>query len=170
MSTHTLNDTDADAPPVVHGMVLTPVGDEGHLQRRCPCGFQSKVWDPKEAPGISRVELLPCPQDRTVVGLVTLQMGASGIFDKPTATEYEVHLVRVLPAGGTPGPTLCDVDRFAVDSPGWSLGGGTTSPRIVHKPCPGCSETARRQYPNLPVSGSVGGREMAAHLGVEHKR
>lgn len=79
-----------------------------------------------------------------------------------------VHLVRHVRGRGTPGPTLCGIDRFSndPDRPGWSVGGGLSGPNIKHEPCHGCAETARRLFPGLPVVRGVGGREMAAHLGV----
>jgi hypothetical protein len=99
----------------------------------------------------------PCPRDQTVVGLCTLQMSWGDPFD--------VHLVRYARGGGTPGPTLCGVDRFAKDGPGWSVGGGHSGPGITHKPCPGCAETARVQFPGLEITGQ-GAKEMAAVLGA----
>ncbi len=101
-----------------------------------------------------------------ITALCTLQFSWGGLFDGRPADDYTVHLVRQ--AGrGTPGPTLCGIDRFAKDAPGWSVGGGISGPGIVHKPCPGCAQAGREQFPGLPVSGSIGAAEMAAELGVE---
>lgn len=86
-----------------------------------------------------------------IVGLSTLQFHWGGLFDsKPT--DHLVHLVRSTRTG-TPGPTLCGIDRFDKDGPGWSVGGGVTGPGIRHDPCPGCVDVARRDYSGLPVSG-----------------
>jgi len=108
------------------------------------------------------------PDDR-ITALCTLQFSWGGLFDGRPADGYTVHLVRQA-ATGTPGPTLCGIDRFADDSPGWSVGGGISGPGITHKPCPGCATAAREQFPGLPVTGSVGAKEMAAELGVEASR
>lgn len=96
-----------------------------------------------------------------VVALVTLQF----------SDDYNtIHLVRQA-RHGTPGPTLCGIDRFPRDSlgrptgPGWSVGGGCTGGPIRHVPCPGCAETAQQLFPGLPIKGSVGGREVATILG-----
>jgi hypothetical protein len=103
--------------------------------------------------------------------LCTLQFSWGGLFDgRPADDGYAVHLVRQRAGGTTPGPTLCGIDRFAEDSPGWSTGGGLSGPDIAHTPCPGCATAAREEFPGLPVTGSVGGAEMAAELGVEARR
>lgn len=105
-----------------------------------------------------------------VAALCTLQFSWGGLFDSQPADDYAVHLVRKRAGGTTPGPTLCGLDRFADDGPGWSVGGGIHGPGITHPPCPGCATAARDQFPGLPVTGSVGAREMAAELGVEVRR
>lgn len=99
-----------------------------------------------------------------VVGLVTLQFANGGLFDSQPVDDYAVHLVRFT-AKGTPGPTLCLLDRFHPKSAGWSVGGGISGPGIVHKPCPGCADAARDQFPGLAVTG-LGAREMSEVLGV----
>jgi hypothetical protein len=100
-----------------------------------------------------------------VTGLVTLQFSWGGLFDSRPADGYAVHLVRCTDRG-TPGPTLCGIDRFHSGTPGWSVGGGLSGPDIVHTPCPGCTEAAREQFPGLAVTG-LGAREVAALLGAE---
>lgn len=102
--------------------------------------------------------------------LCTLQFSWGGLFDGRPADGYAVHLVRQKACGGTPGPTLCGIDRFAEDAPGWSVGGGLSGPGITHAPCPGCATAAREQFPGLPVAGMVGAAEMAAEVGVEVSR
>lgn len=100
--------------------------------------------------------------DQTVAGLATLQFGPRSVDD------YQVHLVRSVKrehGGGTPGPTLCGVDRFAADAPGWSVGGGVSGPGITHTPCPGCIQAARQHFPGIPVWG-LGAEQVAAELGV----
>lgn len=99
-----------------------------------------------------------------IVGLVTLQFHTGGLLDGKPVDGYAVHLIRCAKRG-TPGPTLCGIDRFHPDSAGWSVGGGYSGPSIVHKPCPGCAETARDQFPSLEVTG-LGAKEMAEALGV----
>jgi len=94
-----------------------------------------------------------------VTGLVTLQ------FDSRPVDGYAVHLIRCT-VRGTPGPTLCGLDRFHPESAGWSAGGGVSGPGIRHVPCAGCADAARVQFPGLAVTG-LGAREMAAVLGAE---
>lgn len=98
--------------------------------------------------------------EQPTIALTTLQFSV----DRNT-----VHLVRSTRTG-TPGPTLCGIDRFAPLAPGWSVGGGVTGPDITHTPCPGCAEAARAEFAGLPVSGSIGVREMTAALAVERAR
>jgi hypothetical protein len=102
----------------------------------------------------------------TITYLETLQFVNGGLFDgRPT--DYLVHLVRGT-SRGTPGPTLCGIDRFAPDVPGWSVGGGICGPGMEHAPCGGCADVARRDFAGLPVVGMRPLSEpMAAALGVE---
>jgi hypothetical protein len=103
-----------------------------------------------------------------ITHLVTLQFANGDLFDgKPT--DGLAHLVRGT-RRGTPGPTLCGIDRFANDTPGWSAGGGISGPGITHTPCSGCLGVAQQEFPGLPVTGYVGGREVAAALGAERIR
>jgi hypothetical protein len=99
-----------------------------------------------------------------VIGLVTLQFHTGGLLDGKPVDDYAVHLVKAT-AKGTPGPTLCGLDRFHPESAGWSVGGGYGGPGIDHKPCPGCAGEARTRFPGLEVTG-LGAREMAEVLGV----
>lgn len=52
---------------------------------------------------------------------------------------------------GTPGSTLCGIDRFAKDSPGWSVGGGVSG---EGKACHACADA---RAPGLPVGGMHAG-------------
>lgn len=150
-----------------HQLSLQPGTKAGLVRLVCACGYRAADDWPETSPG-ARTDRV-CPEDKTVVALVTLQFGWGGLFNPtPAADQWAVHLVRRAASGGTPGPTLCGVDRFADDAPGWSVGGGTTGPDIVHTPCPGCTDMARQEFLGLPVCGSIGGREMAATLGVEY--
>lgn len=106
--------------------------------------------------------------DAAVIQLVTLQFAWGGLFDSRPADSL-IHLVRGTDRG-TPGPTLCGIDRFAKDAPGWSVGGGVSGPGIDLAPCQGCADAARAGYAGLPVVDGVGGREMAELLGVPHVR
>lgn len=99
-----------------------------------------------------------------VTGLVTLQFISGGLFDGVPADDYTVHLITATRTG-TPGPTLCGINRFHPGSAGWSAAGGITGPGITHKPCRGCAAQARTRFPGLEITG-LGGREMAAVLGV----
>ncbi len=142
--------------------VTTVSTDAAGYQWTCTCGFEAmpRRGKPREA-----LADAPCPRDKTVDGLCTLQMSWGGMFDGHPADGYQVHLVRHVRGGGTPGPTLCDIDRFAKDGPGWSVGGGLSGPSITHRPCPGCAEAAREQFPGLEITG-IGAREMADVLGA----
>lgn len=104
---------------------------------------------------------LPTPEEATALvtwpevrGLMTLQWSWGGLFDGRPAPGFDVCLVRST-ARGTPGPTLCGRDRFALDAPGWSVGGGITGPNVQNTPCAGCVEVRDRDYPHLPVGGSL---------------
>jgi hypothetical protein len=103
----------------------------------------------------------------TVIYLATLQFHWGGLFDTNPHDDL-VHLVRGTQSG-TPGPTLCGIDRLAKGGPGWSVGGGVTGPHIRHDPCPSCVTTAEREFPGLPVAGmrEMSGR-IATEIGVPH--
>lgn len=155
------------APPTPHAVNV--VNDQpGWVRRECAdCGWTGKPWNPKQAPGIQMTGGR-CPKDRTVTALATLQFGRGGLLDGKPVDGYAVHLIRSTP-NGTPGPTLCGYDRFAPGSAGWSVAGGVSGPGIEHVPCPGCRDTARAEFPGVPVYG-LGAAKMAAELGVEVKR
>lgn len=106
----------------------------------------------------------------TITSLATLQFGAGGLLNTKPVDGYAVHLVRRKADGGTPGPTLCDIDRFAPGSAGWSVGGGVSGPGVEHVPCSGCAEAARTEFPGLRVYGLGAARQMADELGVEVQR
>ncbi len=99
-----------------------------------------------------------------VVGLVTLQFIDGGLFDGKPVDDYTVHLITAT-GRGTPGPTLCGIDRFQEGSAGWSAGGGISGTGITHKPCPGCADEARDGFSGLEVTG-LGAQEMAGVLGA----
>lgn len=83
--------------------------------------------------------------DEPVTGFSTLQFSWGGLFDgKPVG---DIHLVRRV-GNGTPGPTLCGIDRFAPDAPGWSVGGGFSGD---YKPCADCADAAATT--DLPIGG-----------------
>jgi len=89
-----------------------------------------------------------------VVALATLQFTRGGLFDgRPVGPE--VHLVRMLQNAGTPGPTLCGLDRFAKGTPGWSVGGGVHGAGIELRPCPACEAVAFQKYDGAPAWGSA---------------
>lgn len=98
-----------------------------------------------------------------VIALTTLQFATGGMFDAESVDGFRVHLVRTT-SRGTPGPTLCGIDRFHPKSAGWSVGGGVSGPDIQHEPCDGCVDVATDDFPGLPIRGSVGGAQMAAEL------
>jgi hypothetical protein len=99
-----------------------------------------------------------------IVGLQTCQMTPGGLEARARRkAEQMIHLVRVrgrVPgnSGGTPGPTLCDLDRFG---PGvsFSMGGGATWEGMNLRACYMCVRVAQREFPNAPVTTSM--REFA---------
>jgi hypothetical protein len=87
-------------------------------------------------------------RDAEVTALSTLQFGWGGLFDtRPIGSICLVRSTRT----GTPGPSLCGIDRFAADAPGWSIGGGVSNPNA--QPCAGCTEVRSAAYPDRGVSG-----------------
>lgn len=87
-----------------------------------------------------------------IVALSTCQFTWGGLFDSRPA-DHRIHLVRYARPGGTPGPTLCGIDRFAEGVPGFSMGGGVSDSAAT--PCVNCEAVADLDYPGLPVrSGS----------------
>ncbi|QGJ88944.1 hypothetical protein PBI_TEAMOCIL_93 [Microbacterium phage Teamocil] len=87
-----------------------------------------------------------------IVALATLQFSVGGLFDSEPVG-HDIHLIRMARNAGTPGPTLCGIDRFAPDAPGWGVGGGVSDPEA--RACAGCVEVATTEYPGLPVWGST---------------
>ena len=104
----------------------------------------------------------PATDPAGVMALETLQFAIGGLFDsRPVpGDDFAVHLVRST-RRGTPGPTLCGIDRFHKESPGWSVGGGVSGPDIRHIPCTDCTLVAVTQFPDLPISG-LGKAEITA--------
>lgn len=96
--------------------------------------------------------MTPTPSEHPVVGLSTLQFHVGDLFDAKPVDGYRVHLVRETKMG-TPGPTLCGIDRFHPQSAGWSVRGGVSGPGIEHLPCEGCAATRAADFPELPVRG-----------------
>ena len=115
--------------------------------RACSCGYRSTKWSYRHYP---EPKIGVCPRDDTPTALITCQMAWGGLLN--AQPEGSVHLVRSAPCG-TPGPTLCGIERFGPDAPGWSLGGGVDGPGMVHVPCAGCITAAREDFPGLPVVG-----------------
>lgn len=112
--------------------------------------------------------VMPSRQELAVVGLVTLQFSWGGLCDwSPAADDFTVHLVREADRGRTPGPTLCDINRFDEGGPGWSVAGGISGPGIEHTPCQGCAAAARRDYPDLPIRGLGTPQIVACIAGTE---
>jgi len=105
-------------------------------------------------------------------GLITLQFGGQRVSDRHPLSRLTVHAVRSRRsrpglAGGTPGPTLCDIDRFFPDGPGWSVGGGVMGPGMKFHACYLCGQVARRDFPGLAISGSLQlAQAFAADTGV----
>lgn len=153
--------------PRPHAVEVVSDVKPDHVHRECTdCGWTGDPWNPKQKPGILMTGGR-CPDDRTVTTLATLQFASGGLVGAKPVDDYACHLIRSTP-NGTPGPTLCGLDRFAPGA-GWSVGGGISGPGITHEPCAGCRDAARAEFPGVPVYG-LGGAKMAAELGVELKR
>lgn len=108
----------------------------------------------------------PPPAPEPIAGLFTLQFANGGLFDSRPVDGYKVHLLAVPKSGGTAAPSLCGIDRFNQEGPGWSIRGGCSDPKHPPTPCEGCATEAAAKYPGLPVAG-LGMEVMAARLGVE---
>ena len=107
--------------------------------------------------------------EQEVTYLATLQLNWGGLFDSKPHDNL-AHLVRGT-RRGTPGPTLCGIDRFAKDGPGFSVGGGVTPHGVIFDACPGCVETALREFPGVPVAGMESmSTRLAEALGVPAHR
>jgi len=142
---------------IVHGLTVDWV-DADRYVHACPCGFETAVWETRYHPDPTPSPR-GCPRDPQVRALVTLQFSWGGLLDGRPADNYQVHLVRCTNRG-TPGPSLCGIDRFGENSPGWSVGGGTSGP---HTACAGCAAVAAADFPGLPVNG-LGADVMRAAL------
>ena len=90
-------------------------------------------------------------------GYATLQFSVGGLFDGRTIGQ-PIHLVRRVDHG-TPGPTLCGIDRFAKGGPGWSVRGG-----IQENDATSCRDCDAARDHSLTVDG------MFARLFVEPSR
>lgn len=143
-----------------HVYATQDLGDR--WRHACSCGFETYAWE-KRFHAIKVTNPNGCPKDPAVRALATLQFSTGGLFDSKPVDDYAVHLVRSTNRG-TPGATLCGIDRFAKGSAGWSVGGGLSGGSIVHRACDGCLETARSEFPGLPIVGSVGAVEMRAAI------
>jgi hypothetical protein len=138
-------------------------------------------WDPRERAAYERGfaegsqarvtdvvdEWVPW-EGKQIVALSTLQFAWGGVFDAKPADDL-IHLVRCSRIG-TPGPTLCGIDRFTKGGPGWSVGGGVTGPNIKHTACGACVAVASSEYPGLSITGSVGASVMRAVLRPKSER
>ena len=96
--------------------------------------------------------MYPSAAPADTIGLVTLQFGMTGlvVFDH-TPVMDDIHLLTVKTGGGTPGPTLCGIDRFGKDAPGWSVGGGMRDDRQLPRACPDCVARAQADYAHVPL-------------------
>jgi hypothetical protein len=85
-----------------------------------------------------------------VIGLVTLQFLSGGLFDGKPVDDYAVHLITAT-TKGTPGPTLCGLDRFHKDSTGCP-GRSVQAPRS-HRVCKVFGVTSSSVVTCVPRSG-----------------
>jgi len=107
-------------------------------------------------------QLIEAPADK-VTGFATLQFANGGLFDSMPVGE--IHLVRST-KHGTPGPTMCGIDRFDRSMPGWSVGGGVTGGNLPKPtPCTGCLAAATAEYPGLPIHATTFRGVFPSHAG-----
>lgn len=100
-----------------------------------------------------------------VSGLETLQFQgerkrAGSPFSLLTIHAVRSRAARPGLAGGTPGPTLCEIDRFARDlpqMPSWSVGGGVMGGDLdaMFRGCYLCVQRAASEFPGVPISGAL---------------
>lgn len=81
-----------------------------------------------------------------LVEMVTVQFSWGGLLNAEPASDV-IHLNANHTAGGS--ATLCGIDMFTKDAPGWSRGGGVTGPGYTHVACPTCREVANDRFPGL---------------------
>lgn len=93
----------------------------------------------------NRPDALGRPQ---LVRLETVQFAWGGLIDAEPVGDV-IHLNAICAEGDT--ATLCGIDMFAKDSPGWGRSGGVTGPRYNHVPCLSCREIAHERFPGLAV-------------------
>lgn len=93
-----------------------------------------------------------------VTALMTLQFRGNKFQAGKFLTTEIVHAVRWregrpgrLP--GTPGPTLCGLDRFGPTTPAWSVGGGLLVDGA--RGCYLCQRVAREQFAGMAIHGSL---------------
>ncbi|AYN56875.1 hypothetical protein PBI_ANDREW_61 [Arthrobacter phage Andrew] len=87
--------------------------------------------------------------------LATLQFTKGGLFDGQPR-DHRIHLVRMTDTG-TPGKTLCGIERFGPGNGGWSVGGGITGPGVERSACAACVDHADLFYRGAPVWSSSHG-------------
>lgn len=103
------------------------------------------------APKAPTVEPVRDWRTATVVGLEACQFGATG-REAPEAPYDDIHLVRKT-ATGTPGPTLCGIDRFTKDGPGWDMGIGYVRTGVTPTGCSACAIEAAEKFHDVPIQG-----------------
>lgn len=91
--------------------------------------------------------------------LATIELHRGGLFDG-RSEDALIHLALTNDRiAGAHGPTLCGIDRFAKDGPGFSVGGGLST---TTTPCASCIAEGRKF--TLPVRETRQGEIMAAAL------
>lgn len=88
-----------------------------------------------------------------VKALATVQFITGGLVDCE-ARDHRIHLVRMTDRG-TPGDTLCGIERFGPTGGGWSVGGGITGPGVERSACAACVQGAELFYRGAPVWGNT---------------
>lgn len=100
-------------------------------------------------PPVQYVGTNDCLGRPQLVELTTIQFAWGGLINA-APTEELIHLNATYAPGSD--KTLCGVDMFGEDGPGWSRRGGVTGPGHNHRPCPECVTVAADKFPCLPVA------------------
>jgi hypothetical protein len=148
-----------------HIVAHNPQPGSPHAWRwTCKCG-DSVFFTAGKIHGPAADNVCPNPTTMdTVIYLATCQFSWGGLIDG-VAVDDLLHLVRGT-LRGTPGDTLCGIDRFAVDAPGFNICGGITKHGQTHTPCPGCVTVGRGLYPGVPAAGLTQNCDFETALGV----
>lgn len=90
-----------------------------------------------------------------ITGLVTCQFGGHkrGVYSWIHAVRKRAG-IRGVRLPGTPGPTLCGIERFNREAPGWSLSGGVIDNNVDYHGCYQCGKVALNEFPGRAIHGN----------------